>query len=561
MEAASLTRRQFLKTVGIGAAGLAMPGRMGVSNHLFGRERDKRSNIILIMADDMGYSDIGCYGGEIETPNLNKFAANGLRFTQFYNGARCCPTRASLLTGLYAHQTGIGHMTDDRGLEGYKGDLNNKCVTLAEVLKPAGYRTYMAGKWHVTKHISSKGPKYNWPCQRGFDRFYGTIIGAGSFFKPTTLVEQNTMIDVTDPDYYYTDAISNKAAGYIKEHFKSNPEKPFFMYVAYTSPHWPLHAIEKDIKKYKGRFDEGWDVLRAERQKRMIKMGLIDERWNLTERDPRVQRWQEVKNKQWQCRRMEVYAAQVDRMDQGIGRIVEALQQAGELDNTLVFFIADNGACAEQITEGWKNWIISAPVGTSKTHDGRNVQFGNDPNVLPGSEDTYQSYGVPWANVSNTPFRLYKHWVHEGGIASPLIVHWPAQIKRGGQLRRQVSHLIDVMPTFVEAAGANYPEIYKGHKILPMEGKSLVKAFDNKQIKHRAIFWEHEGNRAVRMGKWKFVARGEQRPWELYDMEADRTETNNLANKYPEHVNEMAGMYEAWAVRAKILPNKQVKSK
>ena len=552
MSTLSCTRRDFLKGVSMGAASLMLPGCAGTSGRFLGNSTADKPNIILIMVDDMGYSDIGCYGGEISTPNLDRLAAGGLRFTQFYNTARCCPTRASLMTGLYPHQAGVGHMMSDRGLEGYRGDLNNRCVTIAEVLRQAGYTTYMSGKWHVTKQVGhwsgnqNLTSKHNWPCRRGFDRFYGTIHGAGSFFDPITLTRDNTPIEPETDSYYYTDAISDNTVKYINEN-KTN--RPFFCYVAHTAPHWPLHALPEDIAKYKGRYDKGWDALRAERLERMIKMGIIKPDWKLTARDPRVQPWEQAANKEWQVRRMEVYAAQIDSVDQGVGRIVSALKKTGRFDNTLILFLADNGGCAEEIGGRWGGLHIPR-----KTRDGRPVKAGNNPSVLPGPEETYQSYGVPWANASNTPFRLYKHWVHEGGIATPLVVHWPRRIKARGRLRQQPGHLIDIMATCVDVAGTEYPDSYNGHKIIPMEGKSLVPAFTNKPIKREAIYWEHEGNRAIRVGRWKLVAKGKKGPWELYDIDADRTETNNLTEAHPGRAKQMAAMWRQWAERADVLP-------
>jgi arylsulfatase len=510
------------------------------------------------MADDMGYSDIGCYGGEIDTPNLDRLAANGLRFTQFYNTARCCPTRASLLTGLYPHQAGIGHMLNDKKLAGYRGDLNNKCLTIAQVLRPAGYSTYMSGKWHVTRHIqpwsrqAKDNPvsKHNWPLQRGFDRFYGTITGGGNFYNPPTLVRGNTPITAEADDFYYTNAISDNAVSFIDEHITSKPDKPFFCYVAYTSPHWPLHAPPEAVEKYRGKYDKGWDQLRTERYERMVKMGLISGRWKLTERDENVPPWEQAENKKWNARRMEVYAAQVDIMDKGIGRIVEALERNGKLENTLILFLADNGGCAEDFQANSK-WLKRY---RGKDRAGRTIQMGNDPDVMPGPENTFQSYATPWANASNTPFRLYKHWVHEGGIATPLIVHWPSRIKETGQFRDHISHLIDIMPTCADVSGAKYPLMHKGKLIRRMEGKSLVRAFDNEPIKKRPIYFEHERNRAVRFGRWKLVAKANQKKWQLYDMEADRSETNNLADKYPEQTKKMAAMWKNWARRANVLP-------
>jgi arylsulfatase len=552
------SRREFLKRLSYGSLGLVGGSVISSIYSCKGKEgaTGSRPNIVLIMADDMGYSDIGCYGGEIQTPNLDHLAENGLRFTHFHNMARCCPTRASLLTGLYPHQAGVGHMMNDRGVDGYRGDLSQNCVTLAEVLQLSGYSAYMCGKWHVTRFLRNDGPKHNWPLQRGFDCYFGTITGSGSFFEPRTLTFGNEYIESLPSDFYYTDAISDYAVRFIRDHSEKQSDKPFFLYVAYTAPHWPLHAPEADVIRYKGWFDKGWDALRQERYSRMIEMGVIDPHWKLTERDTRVPPWEEAEQKDWQVRRMEVYAAQVSRMDQGIGQIVNELKRNDLLDSTLIFFLSDNGGCAEEIDDGWKEWILHGHeyVSRERTLDGKLIQIGNDPSYMPGAYDTYQSYGVPWANVSNTPFRLYKHWVHQGGVATPLIIHWPEEIKAKSELRRQPGHLIDIMATCAEVAGAPYPTEYKGHPVTPLEGKSLVPAFDNKTVDREAIYFEHERNKAVLDGKWKLVAKGEEGHWELYDMEEDRTETNDLAKKFPRKVNQMRKMWQAWAERAKVLP-------
>jgi len=429
-----------------------------------GAESAERPNIIVIMADDLGYSDLGSYGAPIiETPTLDRLAQGGLRFTQFYNTARCSPSRASLLTGLYPHQAGVGHMTGDDDLPGYRGQLNDRNVTIAEVLGEAGYSTYMTGKWHVAPTRANNPPKHNWPLQRGFDRLFG--LGSGNYFDPGHLVLDNEYIapreagpEYTNDNFYYTDAISDFSVKYVREHAQTQSESPFFMYVAYWSPHWPLHAPEETIEKYESKFDLGWDRLRERRYERMIEMGLIDEEWPLTERDPNVPAWEKAENKEWQARRMAVYAAMVDRMDQGIGRMVEALEETGELENTLILFLSDNGGSQERF--GWVETRTYAdndgvtPPGRSElqtstyprvTRDGEPIQLGNVPEHMPGPETTYQSYGRPWANVSNTPFREYKHLVHEGGIATPLIAHWPAGIEREGQFEREPGHLVDLM--------------------------------------------------------------------------------------------------------------------
>lgn len=513
-----------------------------------------RPNILLIMNDDMGYSDIGCYGGEVQTPNLDRLAANGVRFTQFYNTARCCPTRASILTGLHPHQASVGHMVADLDEDGYRGDLNNRCVTIAETLKAAGYATYMSGKWHVTRHTDADGPKHSWPRQRGFDRFFGIITGAASYYQPQTLTLENNPVDVESlpEDFFLTDAISSYAVDYLNEHKRSKTE-PFFLYTAYTAPHWPLHAHEEDIAKYAGRFDAGWDQLREERLERMRNLGLLDRSWPLTPRDPTQPPWNEADDKAWQARRMEVYAAQIDRMDQGIGRIVDTLEANGQLDSTLILFLADNGACAEEID--FSRWVRTGTflAGTTHTRQGEPVRFNNEPDIMPGAEDTYQSYGVPWANLSNTPFREYKHWVHEGGIATPLIAHWPARIGKQGVLRHQPGQLTDIMATCLDVAEARYPETFGGNTIQSLEGTSLAPIFDDQSNGKEALVWEHEGNRAVRKDNWKLVCKypGD---WELYDIVRNRTETDDVAAERPDVVAELEAIYDAWAERCDVVP-------
>ena len=529
-----MTRRRFLKTAGAGLAVLTIPHPKHAN-----AQPARKPNIVLIMADDMGYSDIGCYGGEILTPNLNKLASNGIRFTQFYNTARCCPTRASLMTGLYPHQAGMGWMTvRDLGVKGYHGDLNNRCVTIAEVLKQAGYGTYMSGKWHLTFDEYWDGPKHSWPRQRGFDRFFGTISGSGSFYTPETLTQDNNRIQAPSEGFYYTDAISDHACEYIENHCKSKPEQPFFLYTAYTAPHWPLHAKKEDIAKYQDKYLKGWDALRQERYARMIEIGIINKSCSLTARETNVTAWEEVdqKRKERMALKMAIYAAQVDCMDQGIGRIVSTLEKNGLLDNTLIFFLSDNGGCAE-----------TGPWGFDNNKDG----------VL-GENSSFSSYGASWANASNTPFRRYKHWVHEGGISTPLIIHWPSHIKDTGTFRRQCGHVIDIMATCVDVAGANYPSEFNGKAITPLEGKSLVPVLGNEKLERQAIYWEHEANRAVRAGKWKLVSRyrsdNDPGPWELYDMETDRSETKDLAQQYPDRVKELAALWQRYAERADVLP-------
>jgi len=491
--------------------------------HACSPSEQEKPNIILIMADDMGFSDIGAYGGEISTPNLDRLAANGVKFTQFHNGARCCPSRASLLTGLYAQQTGIGYMVDgDWGHPSYTGDLNNQCMTIAEVLNDAGYATHMSGKWHLTRHIGhftdneELASKHNWPLQRGFDSFFGTITGAGSYYDPVTLVKGNDPVEPYE-DFYYTDAINDNTVSFINEHVREETDQPFFAYVAHVAPHWPLHALNEDIEKYKGYYDKGWDHIRETRLARMKKLGLIDDHQELSARDPRVSSWEDEEHQEWRIRAMEVYAAQIDIMDQGIGRIIEALDSNKILDNTLIVFLSDNGGCAEVLTESWRG--IWRP---RETHDGEPVHWGNIPGLMPGQEETYQSYDAGWANASNTPFRLFKHYAHAGGTSTPLIMHWPDGIRFRDEWRHYPSHLIDLMPTFLEISGISYPDQFNGEDIEPLEGRSLM-PYINKDLAEREdpLFWEHGGNRAVRDGKWKLVQR-HNNDWELYNLHIEK---------------------------------------
>ena len=510
----------------------------------------KKPNILIILNDDMGYSDIGCYGGEVNTPALDALAGEGLRFTQFYNSPRCSPTRASLLTGLHPHQTGIGVLTDNQLPDGYEGTLNRKCITIAELLKRNGYRTYMSGKWHLCNDWFSG--KDNWPIRRGFDEFYGIIAGSANYYNPITLTRNEEKIDheALSEDYYLTDAITEIAVKYLNEH-KDKEDEPFFMYVAYTAPHWPLQAFEEDIAKYKGRFDAGWDVLREERLERMIKMGILNESARLSPRDETQPPWDAAENKQWQARRMEVYAAQIERMDRGIASTIKTLKANGEFEDTLIIFLADNGACAEDLQPD-ERLIIEGHLCREYAKNGNKVKIGNHINVMPGKEDTYQSYAVAWANLSNTPFRRYKHWTHEGGISTPFIISWPERIKDAGAFRRSPAQLTDIMATIIDVTGAEYPENYNGHSILPYEGESLAPLFDADSRERKMLFWEHEGNAAVRDGKFKLVKKYPDE-WELYDIEKDRSELCDISNDFLAQKEKMIKAYDKWAERCCVL--------
>lgn len=519
------TRRDFLRAGGVAAAAALLPAKFGRAQATVAA---RRPNILVVLVDDMGYSDLGCFGSEIATPNLDQLARNGMIGTQFYNTARCCPSRAALLTGLYSHQAGVGAMTSPSKLTAYQGYLNNRCVTIPEVLRQEGYRTLMCGKWHVGGDYNRTRPE-TWtnlgdeqhptPLQRGFDRFYGTLLGAGSYFDPAVLVRDDRLIKA-EGDYYYTDALGDQAADLLGQTVTEG--KPFFMYLAFTAPHFPLHARKADVAKYKGRYRDGPRALAQQRYKRQVELGIVDPKWPMRDdptwetREPAVAVIRTEDGERAVAsydERMEVYAAMVDRMDQNMGKVLAKLAATGQLDNTVILFMSDNGGCAE-------------------------------PNA----------YGPCWATASNTPLRKWKQRTFEGGIATPLIAHWPGVIQ-GGQVTREVGHIIDVMPTCLEVGGATYPTQFGGRDIRPCEGRSLAPLLRSGRRKgHERLFWEHFGNLAVREGKWKLV-RDRKTPWELYDLEADRQETNNLAQREPQKVRELAEAWEAWAQRVGALPD------
>lgn len=513
---------------------------------MFVNAEEKKPNIILIMADDLGYSDLGCYGGEINTPNIDALAADGLRFTQFYNTGRCCPTRASLMTGLYPHQAGIGHMIGTSPNKLYNGELSRNAVTIAEALQAGGYSTYLSGKWHLTAWPNPQDvDQKNWPNNRGFDKFYGTIASIRSYYNPPSLTRDGKMLPPPeDPDFYYTDSISENAVKYIEGH---KEDKPFFLYVPHVAPHWPIQAPEKDILKNKAKYLAGWDRLAELRIKRMVEKGVLNGSWPLPKDNAEELAWKEIKPeyRDWYAHRMATFAAMVEIMDRGVGLIVESLKKKKILDNTMIIFLSDNGGCAEEI--GPKGRAKNFPL---KTRDGNTIRLGNDPSILPGPEDTYASYGYDWAGFSNTPFREFKSFVHEGGITTPLVIYWKGKVRKG--VTRNLGHVIDILPTCLDIAGVEYPKTYKSHKIKPVEGKSLAKLFTGEMREgNESIFFEHEGNRAVRKGKWKLVRmyKGE---WELFNMETDRLETKNLITKKPEIAKDLMKEYSAWTKRAGV---------
>lgn len=500
--------------------------------------KGKKPNIIVILADDMGYSDLGCFGSEISTPNLDEMARKGLKLTQFYNASRCCPSRASLLTGLYPHQAGVGDMMNTRSEPAYQGYLNKNCVTIAEALRPFGYATFMAGKWHVGQ------AKEHWPTRRGFDHYFGLIDGASSYFGNFPYrVNQKLTIALDDQefktaaDYYSTDAYTDYAIKFIEGN--QSADKPFFLYLAYQAPHWPLHAPAADIAKYKGKYMQGWDRIREQRYKKMKSLGILSSATKLSQRDDQVPEWNsltEAKQLHWDDQ-MAVYAAMIDRMDQNIGRLRNKLKEIGEADNTIIIFLSDNGASHEVINEkGFLPEIYQ-----------RSLLPSSNPN-------SFTAYGYLGANLSNTPFRMFKHWEFEGGIASPFIAFGPGIVKPG-RILHNPAHVTDIMATCLQLAGATYPSTYNEQAIKPTTGLSLLPLFRGQAWPgHEALYFEHEGNRAVRQGKWKLVSNFPENKWHLYNMENDRSELYDLSAANSGQVLALERLYNSWAERSEVIP-------
>lgn len=501
----------------------------------------ERPNILYVLADDLGFSDLGCFGGEIDTPVLDSLAAGGVRLTQFYNTGRCCPSRASLLTGQYPHRVGLGHMTtNDLGQPGYRGVVSPDAETIAEVLAPAGYRCFMSGKWHLGTPD---------PTQHGFEEFYGTLVSAKRFFDATHLIrlpEGRTARSYPDGTFYATDAVTDHAIDFL--HLaRQTPDQPWFLYLAYNAPHFPLHAPPREIAKYADRYHGGWDELRRERLQRMKELGVVPSSTQLSTRST----WRNYgetetgTNPAWDtleedrradlARRMAIYAAMIDRLDQQLGRIIDDLKDASELDNTLIVFTSDNGACFE-----WD------PFGFDIVSSNQNILHTGEKLEAMGSAGTFHSVGSGWANASNTPWRMYKHFNHEGGIASPGIVHWPAGLNAAaGSIVDSPAHLIDLLPTALAAAETDY------NGKLPLPGFDLIEQIQNPS--DRVLCFEHQGNRAVRSGRWKLVAFDDE-PWELYDFEFDRTEMNDLATDHHDRVRQLESAWESWAKANQVTP-------
>lgn len=530
-----------------------------------------KPNIIIILGDDLGYSDLGCYGGEIKTPNLDLLANRGIRMNSFYNASRCCPTRASLLTGLYPHTAGIGNMTTDQKQPGYRGSLTPNAVTIAQVLKDNGYQTGMLGKWHIseTQAFPDKDTQLQWldhkiqdkdfgdtlsyPTHKGFQKYYGNIWGVVDYFDPFSLVNGTRPVKNVPKDFYFTNAIGDSSAAYVREF--SAKKAPFFMYVAFTAPHWPLQALEKDIRKYENTYKKGWEYIREQRYQKMIKLGLIDpKKVALSQFMYPEKVWGTNKDSVWDARAMAVHAAMVDCLDQNVGKLITELKKTGELDNTLIMFLSDNGASAERPEIFGPGFDRS---GT--TRNGEKVSFPVNKDVLPGPQTTHAGIGPQWANVSSTPFRYWKSKEHEGGISSPFIAYWPKMIAAQKTVNHVPAHVIDLMATCLDISGAKYPDTFEGNTITPSTGKSLIPVFTGK-IKgqlHDELFWEHNGAAALRQGDWKIVRVDAKQNWELYNLAEDRSETNDLAAKFPERVRQMQTKWNQLANNYAVFPKPQ----
>ena len=529
-------------------------------------QQNTRPNILVILADDLGFSDLGCYGGEIQTPNLDKLAEEGLRFTRFYNTSRSCPTRASLLTGLYQHQAGIGRMTFDQKEPGYRGTMTHNGVTIAEALKENGYQTAWVGKWHVAetplrpdqrKWLAHQvqheefAPKNNYPINRGFQDCYGTIYGVVDYFDPFSLISGDKPVHTVPKDYYSTIALADTAVAYINKYAQS--DSPFFMYLAFHSPHWPLHALPEDIEKYKDTYTKGWQAIREERYKRMKEMRLFGDTEEFLSPRQFSDSWEENPTKEWDARAMAVHAAMVDRMDQEIGRVIETLRKNGQLDNTLILFMSDNG-CSNEDCQLYSEGENDRPA---ETRDGRKIIYPRKKEVMPGPETSYASVGPRWANVANTPFRFWKAKSYEGGICTPMIAHWPKGIKQPkGSITTQMGHVIDIMATCLDISGTEYPTEYNGNKIIPLVGLSLNPIFKTGTREgHRELCFEHFNEKAlIDKDGWKIVWPTQTKEWELYNLNEDRSEMHNLAKQYPNKVKELILHYENWEKNHMVIP-------
>lgn len=549
--------------------------------------QNEKPNVLLIMADDLGYSDLGSYGGEIKTPHLDQLAQKGIRFTQMYNSARCSPSRASLLTGLYPHQSGIGFFAGDRphNPQGYRGKIQDNAVTVAEVLKETGYRTFMTGKWHVSDPV---------PTKQGFDEFYGFTNGyASNSWTPEMMVrlpEGRPQPEYEEGEFFDSDAFTDFALKFIRQSKEETPDQPWFTFVSYHAPHFPVQAPQKYINKYKEKYKDGWDKVRGERLERMKRMGIIPEDTELSPRSsiprPGIAKQHGVpgnleRNPAWSqipadrqkdlARRMAVYAGMVDNMDDNIGRMVNYLKETGEFDNTVIMFVSDNGACAEWGPYGFDlTDKILAPkkkrghgIGASTPGLPSKLYEGEELDKM-GGPGTGIAYGSGWANVSNTPWSEYKHYAYEGGVGTPFIMHWPTEIKEDlqGSLRHQPSFLFDITATIIDVASAEYPAQYAGKKVTPLEGRSLIPIVKGKTLNDRPLVFEHSGNAAVRNGPWKLVGKNvlnnegvaNNPQWKLYNIENDRSEIYDLAQEYPEVVREMKKLFLEEAERTRILP-------
>ena len=520
------------------------------------------TNFLIMLADDMGYSDIGCFGSEIKTPHLDQLAQGGVRMTNMRNCARCCPTRASLLTGSYPHQAGIGAMTRPHTHPAYQGWLRDDVATTAEVLKEAGYATWCSGKWHVggdyavhnrDQWNAAGDERHPLPTQRGFERYYGTLCGAGSYFQPPCMMDQDSFVETFPEDYHYTDATAAHACNFIDEAVAS--ERPFYGYCAFTAPHWPLHATEEDIAAYRGQYDGGWDALRRKRFQALQSHGLISADTEISPRDEKSYHWEDAEHPQWEAERMAVYAAQITQMDRGIGAIIDRIKAHGIFEDTVLVFISDNGGCAEYLREdgdaqAWPE-IYSLP-----TNRGTMCKVGNRPHIMPGPAETFMSYDLPWANASNVPFKKFKAWTHEGGMATPCVVHWPNGNLPANAIQHGFGHIMDLAATIEDACGLAHPTERAGVPLQPLAGRSLLPLWRDEQEEvwtDQPVCWEHYGHAAVRLNGWKLVRTSYEGPWELYNLNQDPTELTDLSATYPEKVTELSKQWDEWSAQVGVL--------